>query len=239
MIYGRHPVLDAVKGGTSIDKIYVQKGMRGDFELELRQKCREDNIPIQYVPKQRLSKITSGNHQGVIAMIAELEYQQLEHILPFLFEQSKNPLIVVLDGITDVRNFGAIARSCECLGAHALVVPSKNSAPVNAEAIKTSAGALTQIPVCREKSINDALVQLQLSGLSVVVGDLSADRALYDLDLTMPLAIVMGAEGKGVHPSVLKIADQKFVIPQQGQTDSLNVSVATGVILYEVVRQRK
>lgn len=239
MIYGRHPVSDAIKAGTSIDKIYVQKGMRGDFESELRKKCRESNIPIQYVPKQRLSKITSGNHQGVIAMIAELEYQQLEHVLPFLFEQSKNPLIVVLDGITDVRNFGAIARSCECLGAHAIVVSSKNSAPINAEAIKTSAGALTQIPVCREKSLNNALAQLQMSGLSVTVGDLSADRALYDLDLTTPLAIVMGAEGKGVHPSVLKIADQKFIIPQQGHTDSLNVSVATGVILYEVLRQRK
>lgn len=238
-IYGRHPVVDAIKNGISIDKIFLQKGISGDFEQEIRSLSLSADIPLQVVPRQKMNRITSGNHQGVIAQHALLAYQQLEDVLPMIYENSQQPLIVVLDGITDVRNFGAIARSAEVLGAHAIVVPSRHSAPINAEAVKTSAGALTRIPVCRVKKMSDAITELQMAGLNVVVSSLGAKKQLYELELNIPLAVVMGSEDRGVHPSIAKAADQQFIIPQRGQTDSLNVSVATGIILYEVLRQRK
>ncbi|MEO1517573.1 MAG: 23S rRNA (guanosine(2251)-2'-O)-methyltransferase RlmB [Bacteroidota bacterium] len=238
IIYGRHPVLDALKEGQSIDKILLQKGTRGIYEKELRDLASREHIPVQMVPKEKLNRVTGGTHQGVIAFAALVAYQRLESILPFLFEQSQTPLIVLLDSITDVRNFGAIARSAECMGAHALVVGARSAAPINAESLKTSAGALGRIPVCREASLSLAIKQLQLSGLSVFASDLQAEKKLPDLDLTVPAAILLGSEGDGVHPSLLRKTDERFIIPQLGQTDSLNVSVASGVILYEAMRQR-
>ncbi|MEM9921614.1 MAG: 23S rRNA (guanosine(2251)-2'-O)-methyltransferase RlmB [Bacteroidota bacterium] len=238
IIYGRHPVLDALKSGQSIDKILLQKGGRGLYEKELRTLAAEQHIPLQYVPKEKLNRVTGGNHQGVIAFAALVAYQRLEDIRPFLFEQSVTPLIVLLDGVTDVRNFGAIARSAECLGAHALVVASKSAAPINAESVKTSAGALTRIPVCRVPSLGLAIQQLQMSGLMVLASDLQAEKQLFELELGGPTAILLGSEGAGVQATLLRKADERFIIPQRGETDSLNVSVAAGVILYEILRQR-
>jgi 23S rRNA (guanosine2251-2'-O)-methyltransferase len=175
----------------------------------------------------------------VVALQALIRYQKMEDILPMVFERSQTPLFVLLDGVTDVRNFGAIARTAEVCGAHALVITQKNSAQINPEAMKTSAGALNTIPVCREKSLITVIEYLQQSGIQVLASDLQADKAIYDLDLTAPVAFVLGAEGEGISPAVARKADQTFIIPQKGQTDSLNVSVAGGMMLYEAMRQRK
>ncbi len=238
IIYGRHPVIDAIQAGTSIDKLILQQGIRGDFEKEVRQLSKEHNIPVQVVPKERINKITRANHQGIVGYVSAIQYYMLEDVLPMLFEKEEAPLLLILDGITDVRNMGAIARSAEVLGAHALLVPKKGSAMIGPDAVKTSAGALTILPVCREHSLVKAVQYLKNSGLQVLASDLKAEKKLADLDLTLPTALIVGSEGKGTSPALIKEADQHFIIPQQGQTDSLNVSVATGIMLYEVMRQR-
>jgi 23S rRNA (guanosine2251-2'-O)-methyltransferase len=238
IVFGRHPVVDIVQAGTPVDKIILQQGIRGDFEKEIRHLSKEYEIPLQVVPKERLNKITNSNHQGVIAMISPIPFHHLEDVLPGIFERSESPLLVLLDGVTDVRNFGAIARSAEVCGAHGLVISRKKSAQVNAEAMKTSAGALSHLPICRESSILAAVEFLQLSGIKVVASDLQAKQYLSDLDLRGPLAIVVGSEGEGISPAVAARADECFLIPQIGKTDSFNVSVAAGIMLYETVRQR-
>jgi 23S rRNA (guanosine2251-2'-O)-methyltransferase len=238
IIYGRHPLVDAIRAGQSIEKILLQQGTRGEFEKELRQLTREHHIPVQVVPKDRLNQLVRGNHQGVVAFLSPIRYYQLEDLIPTIYEQSEVPLMLLLDGITDVRNMGAIARSAEICGAHAIVVPRRNSAQINAEAIKTSAGALTKIPVCRESSLVAAVDMLRISGIRLLVSDLKAERPIYDLDMTVPLALVAGAEGRGVSRDLIRAADETFIIPQRGTTDSFNVSVAAGIMLYEVTRQR-
>ena len=238
IIYGRHPVVDALRSGTPIEKVMLQQGIRGEMEKELRHLCRDENVLLQVVPKERLNKIVRGNHQGVIALQALIRYYRLEDVLPGIYEKSETPLIVLLDGVTDVRNFGAIARTAEASGAHALVIPQKNSAQINAEAMKTSAGALATIPVCRESSLIAAIEFLQLSGIKVLASSLEATKPLYELDLRQPAAFILGAEGEGISPAVARAADEQFVIPQKGTTDSFNVSVAAGMMLYEAMRQR-
>jgi len=238
LIFGRHPVLDAIRSGTPFDKLVLLQDLRGSFEKEIRQLSKLHNIPVQVVPKERLARLVKGNHQGVVGFLSFLSYYRLEDVLPGVFEKSETPLILLLDGITDVRNFGAIARSSEICGVHALVVPKKGSAQINAEALKASAGALTKIPVCREGSLITAIDFLRLSGIQVLASDLNASKRIYDLDFTLPTAIVLGSEGRGLSPAALKKVEQKFVIPQIGSTDSFNVSVATGIILYEAQRQR-
>lgn len=238
LIFGRHPVLDAIKTGTALDKLFLQKGIRGDFEREVRHLCKQHNIPLQVIPKERIQKITSGNHQGVVGLLSLLTYYKLEDVLPMIYEKSENPLFLLLDGVTDVRNFGAIARSAELCGVHALVIPQKGTAQVNADAIKTSAGALTQIPVCRETSISAAIDFLLLNGITVYASSLQAKGHLHELNFTEPSAIVIGSEGEGVSQPILRKIEEHFIIPQIGKTDSFNVSVATGIILYEVMRQR-
>lgn len=238
IIFGRHPVVDAIKAGASVDKIVMQQGIRGEFEKELRHLSKAYEIPLQVVPKERLNKMAGGNHQGVVAFIAPIPFHHLSDVLPGIFERSETPLVVVLDGVTDVRNFGAIARSAEICGAHALVISRKKSAQVNAEALKTSAGALALLPVCRESSMLAAIEMLQLSGIKVLASDLGATQYLADCDLRTPLALVVGAEGEGISPAVAAKADERFLIPQIGQTDSFNVSVAAGIMLYETLRQR-
>lgn len=238
IIIGRHPLLDAIETGVTIDKIMLQQGVRGDFERTLRQASKELAIPLQVVPKERLQKITTKNHQGVIAFISELRYYKIEDVIPMIYERSETPLLLILDGVTDVRNFGAIARSAEICGAQALIIPKKGSATINEDAIKTSAGALTKIPVCREHSLVNTIELLQLNGIQVLGSDLQASHRLQDLDMTQPVAIVMGSEGKGISTAVRQKIDQAFIIPQKGTTDSFNVSVATGIILYEALRQR-
>jgi len=238
LIYGRHPVVDAIKTGTTMDKVLLQQGTRGEFEKEIRHLCKQFNVPLKVVPKERLSKFTRGNHQGIIGVISLVTYYRLEDVLPMIYEKSETPLIVLLDGVTDVRNFGAIARSAECCGAHALVIPKKGAAQINGEALKTSAGALTNIPICRETSLIAAIEYLKLSGIKVLASDLKASKNIFELELSEPVALVIGSEGEGVSSSVLRAVDQNFIIPQKGMTDSFNVSVASGIMLYEVLRQR-
>jgi 23S rRNA (guanosine2251-2'-O)-methyltransferase len=238
IIYGRHPVLEAMHAGKTLHKVLFQEGIRGEFEKEVRHTCKQFNVPMQIVPKERLSKFVKGNHQGIVGFISLASFVSIENLLPLLFEQEQTPLLLILDGITDVRNFGAIARSAEVCGAHALIQAAKNSAHINEDALKTSAGALMRIPVCRESSLITTIEYLQNSGVQVVASDLTGQKKIMDLDLTVPTALVLGSEGDGVSEGVLRKVNERFIIPQVGQTDSFNVSVAAGIMLYETLRQR-
>ena len=238
LIIGRHPILDTIQSGGSIDKIFLQKSISKDFDTEIRKACREYGIPMQYVPKEKLNRMTSKNHQGVVGFLSMIEYKKLEDLIPFIYEQSGTPLFLILDGITDVRNFGAIARSAELCGVQAIIIPQKGGAAINEDALKTSAGALSKIGVCRESSLKKAIEKLKLNGIAVLGASLQAKQALYDLDFIGPIAIVMGSEGRGISREIEKLLDNTFLIPQVGTTDSFNVSVATGISLYEVLRQR-
>lgn len=238
IIFGRNPVVEALHSGKEIDKILLLKSIRGPFEKDIRKLCKEKNIPLQYVLGHKLDKLTKKTHQGIVAFISIVEYQSLEKIVPLIFEKGETPLLMILDGVTDVRNFGAIARSAEVLGAHAVVIGEKRSARINHDAYKTSAGAIARLPICREKSISNSISFLKSSGFRVFATDLNTDSFISDIDFTIPSAVIMGSEGDGVSSSILKQCDQKFKIPQVGQIDSLNVSVAAGVILYEILKQR-
>jgi 23S rRNA (guanosine2251-2'-O)-methyltransferase len=238
LIYGRHPIEDAIQSGANLDRVYLQQGIRGDFEKEMRRLCREHDIPLQYVPKERLDKMVRGNHQGIVGYLSLLTYYRIEDLVPLVMEKGEPPLILLLDGVTDVRNFGAIARSAEVCGAHAIVVPKSGSALINADALKASAGALTSIPVCRENSLTTATEYLQQSGIQVFASDLKSEKLLFDLDLSLPAAFILGSEDEGIQPALLKRATERFIIPQKGKTDSFNVSVAAGIMLYEATRQR-
>lgn len=238
IIYGRHPIIDAIKAGKAFDKIMLQQGIRGEYEKELRYTCRQYDIPLQVVPKERLNRFTKANHQGVIGFISLIAYQGLENVLPMIYENSETPLFLILDGVTDVRNFGAIARTAEIVGVHAIIVPKKGAALINSDALKTSAGALTKIAVCRESSLFTVVEFLQNSGVQVFASDLKASKMSYSVDFTVPTAVIIGSEDLGVQEGLLERANETFIIPQIGTTDSYNVSVATGMILYEVLRQR-
>ncbi|MEM1214884.1 MAG: 23S rRNA (guanosine(2251)-2'-O)-methyltransferase RlmB [Bacteroidota bacterium] len=237
-VFGRHPVLEALDAGQSIEKVWLQKGTRGEFEKQLRYRCRDRKVPMTIIPKERLNKLVKGNHQGVVALLAAADYQQLDDILPYLYEQSATPLFLLLDGVTDVRNFGAIARSAELCGVHAIIIPAKGSAGLTGEALKTSAGALARLAVCRVKSLVSTIQYLQESGVQVFASDLSGEQFLHELDLNVPLAFVLGSEGDGISQGVAKAADACFKIPQLGTINSFNVSVAAGIMLYEGMRQR-
>lgn len=239
MICGRNPVLEALKEGAEVSKIWLQQGTRGELEKEVRKWARERNIPVSFVPKAKLDKMVRGNHQGIAALISPTDFTDLEDLIPHIFEAGKIPLLVVLDGITDVRNLGAIARSAEVLGAHGLIFPADHSAPVNEEAVKSSAGALLRIPLCRVKSLASALDLLSASGIHLAAADLQAEATIDLIDLTEPIAILLGSEGEGLSRHSLDRADHRFIIPQYGETDSLNVSVSCGIILYEADRQRR
>ena len=232
-IYGIHSVLEAIEAGRTIDKIYVKNA-----RSEVAQKARAAGIPMQVVPDERLNRITRKNHQGVIAMMSAIEYARLHTLLPSLFDDGVLPFIPVLDGITDVRNFGAIARTAECCAVNAIVIPAHGSVSVGADAVKTSAGALNHIPVCREESITKAVKYLQESGCQIVASTEKSSQNYTTGDYTTPLALVMGAEGTGISAEVLRIADTRAAIPMFGNIGSLNVGVAAGVMMYEVVRQR-
>jgi 23S rRNA (guanosine2251-2'-O)-methyltransferase len=238
LIFGIRAVIEAVEAGKDIDKIMVKRELSGDLFKELQEICRTYDIPMQKVPVERLDRITRKNHQGVISYISAATYQKLEQIVPFLYEQGKNPFILVLDGLTDVRNFGAIARTCEVAGVDAIVIPARGSVSVNADAMKTSAGALHTIPVCRENSLKDAITFLKNSGIKVVAATEKAAKYYTETDMTVPVALVMGSEDMGVSPEHLRICDELVKIPQFGTIQSLNVSVAAGVMIYEVINQR-
>ncbi|SCD21709.1 tRNA/rRNA methyltransferase [Proteiniphilum saccharofermentans] len=238
MIFGIRAVIEAVEAGKDMDKVLVKRELSGELFLELQELLRRYEIPMQKVPVERIDRITRKNHQGVIAFTSAVTYQKLENVVPLLYEEGKIPFILVLDGVTDVRNFGAIARTCEVAGVDAIVIPERGSVSVNADAIKTSAGALHSIPVCREKSLKEAIVFLRNSGIKVVAATEKATSFYTGTDFSVPAAIVMGSEDAGVAPEHLRICDELVRIPQSGTIQSLNVSVAAGVLIYEVVRQR-
>ena len=238
MIFGIRAVIEAIEAGKDIDKVLVKRELSGELFMELQQLLREREIPMQRVPLERIDRVTRKNHQGVIAFTSAVAYQKLEHIIPLLYEQGKNPLILVLDGLTDVRNFGAIARTCEVAGVDAIVIPSKGSVTVNADAVKTSAGALHSIPVCREQSLREAIIFLKNSGVKVVTATEKASAYYTESDLTLPVAIVMGAEDTGVAADHLRVSDELVRIPQFGTIQLLIDSEAAGVLIYDVIRQR-
>lgn len=238
-IFGIRPILEAIEKGDEPERILIQKGLQGENFAMLFQKIRQRKIPFQMVPIEKLNRITRKNHQGVVAFVSLIEYQPLHSLLPLIFEKGETPLLVLLDGITDVRNMGALVRSAECAGAHAVVIPEKGVAPVNADAVKASAGALSRLPICREPNIVSAIAFLKECGLQVIALDEKGPKTIYQSDLNHPLAIVMGSEEKGVSAAALKMADQVAAIPMKGEIGSLNVSVAAGVVLFETLRQRE
>lgn len=238
MIFGIRAVIEAIQADKEIDKILVRRDLQGELAKELFDVLHGTTIQVQRVPQERLDRYTRKNHQGVIAFISAITYQKLEDIIPFVYEQGRDPFIVLLDGVTDVRNFGAIARTCECAGVDAIVIPAKGSVSVNADAIKTSAGALHVLPVCKEKSINQAIRFLQQSGVKVYAASEKAAENYTHIAYDGPTAIVMGAEDTGVSYENLLICDAMIKISQFGTIGSLNVSVASSILIYEVVRQR-
>lgn len=237
-VFGIRAVMEAIESGKEIESLFIQRGLSGHLLQELKQQLKEHQISYQQVPVEKLDRITRKNHQGVIAVISPITYQQVEHVVPVIYEKGEVPLILILDGITDVRNLGAIARSAECAGVHALVVPKRGSAEINPDAIKTSAGALYKIDVCREEDLTQTVRFLQESGIKVVVCTEKTSETIYQQDYTGPLALIMGAEDEGVSNHLIRIADGLAKIPMMGEIGSLNVSVASGVVLFEAVRQR-
>ncbi len=238
MIFGVRAVIEAVQAGKEVDKILIKKDIQSELSKELFDAIRGKKIPVQRVPIQRLNRETRKNHQGVIAFISPVTYYKVEDVVPFLFEEGKSPLFILLDGVTDVRNFGAIARTCECAGVNAIIIPSKGIVSVNADAIKTSAGALMTLPVCREENLKSTLQYLKNSGFQIVAASEKGTEIYSSIDYTAPTCIVMGAEDVGVSAPLLALCDHWASIPIVGTIDSLNVSVAAGIIVYEALKCR-
>lgn len=239
LVFGIHPVAEALHSGKVIDKVLVKKGQTGSGLHELIRTLHRSDVNIQYVPEEKLNRLTTGNHQGIIAFISEIDFYRLEEIVPLAYEKGRSPVILVPDGITDVRNFGAIARTAECAGVDALLISIKGSASVNPDAIKTSAGALYKIPVCRTGDMPASLKFLRDSGLQLLCASEKAEDSYFNVDLTVPCALIVGAEDKGISPGIIRIADRLIRIPMFGTIRSLNVSVAASLLMYEVVRQRE
>jgi len=237
-IFGIRSVIEAVKAGKEIESIYVQRGLTGEVIQELKTLLKDVDAPVHNVPVEKLNRMTQKNHQGVIAVVSSITFQKIEDIIPVIYEKGEVPLILILDGITDVRNMGAIARTAACAGVHAIIVPTKNSAQINADAIKTSAGALFTIPVCRHPSLHKTALFLQECGLQVVACTEKTNDLIYAPDYTVPTAIVMGAEDEGISNEIMRMANHLAKIPMIGEISSLNVSVSAGIILYEAIRQR-
>lgn len=238
-IFGIHAVLEAAKAGKDMDKVLVRRGGGSELLKKLLGELGSMEIPVQQVPVEKLNRITTKNHQGVIAYLSEISYVDITTLLPSIFEKGEDPLILLLDGISDVRNFGAIARSAECAGVHAIVIPASGSAAINADAIKTSAGALHRIAVCRHRDLLSVMRFLKESGLSLFAATEKASDTLYETDMNGPAALIMGSEDRGISSQLLRIADSWVSIPMKGTIASLNVSVAAGVLLFEVLRQRE
>lgn len=238
-IFGTRAVTEAVKSGKDIDKVFIKKGIRNDLVLQLLPLLKSNGVPFQYVPIEKINRLTTGNHQGVLAYISPVKYQNIENLVPFWFENGENPLVLILDGITDVRNFGAIVRTAECAGVSAIVIPTKGGAQVNADAVKTSAGALHKVPVCRHDNLLKVVKYLKNTGFQTFGASEKAETIFTEADFTGPAAVIMGAEDYGISKELLAAADVWTKIPIFGEIESLNVSVAAGVMLYEVVKQRQ
>lgn len=238
-LYGIHPVMEAVKAGRRFDKVLLKQGLEGQQFRELYGLLGEKNIPYQFVPIDRLNRAVRGAHQGVVAYISQIDYVGLEDMVSNALATTPAPILVILDGVSDVRNLGAIARTLECVGGKGIIVPAKGGAAINAEAVKASAGALMRIDTCKVPNLRYAAYYLKQAGFRLVAATEKVDNYIYDVDLTGPVAVIMGSEGKGISSAMLELADVKAAIPMSGEIGSLNVSIASAVILYEAVRQRQ
>jgi 23S rRNA (guanosine2251-2'-O)-methyltransferase len=233
-----HPVLEALYAEREIEKIIVSTSLRGQYMGEVRALCEKNQVPLQYGPNEWFNKIPKVNHQGIIGYLSVIEYQPIEQILPMIYDKGETPFLLILDRITDVRNFGAIARTATCAGVHAIIVPSRGHALINSDAVKTSAGALNIIPICREENLKETITFLKNSGLLIVAATEKAKNDYNTVEMTGPVALIMGSEEDGISSAYLEMCDVKVRIPLYGEIASLNVSVATGIVLYEMVRQR-
>ncbi len=237
-IFGLRPVIEALEAGKTVDKVFLQNALQGPIYAELKALLGEHKIRPNYVPVEKLNRLTRKNHQGVVAFISEVPFHSIENLLPEIFEAGKTPFLLILDRLTDVRNFGAICRTAECVGIDAVIIPEKGGAPINSDAIKTSAGAIYNLKICKEKNLAHAVDFLQQSGVQVFSATEKAQKLVYDVDFTQPCALVMGNEETGISKDVLHHSDEKIKLPIEGKTQSLNVSVACGAILYEAMRQK-
>ena len=238
LVIGRKAIIEALQTGKQLERIYMQTTVHGDVIDEIKDLAEKQKVPINKVPVEKLNNFNVSNHEGCVAVIAKVQYQHLQDIISFVVDKGEVPLFLILDGITDIRNIGGIARSAFCFGVNAIIIPDKGVGALNEDAVLTSAGALEQIAVCRVSSLMKAVDELHLNGIKVYASETKATNKIFELDLWEPCAIVMGGEEKGVYPALLKICDDQFQIPMTGDFDSLNVSVATGIILYEVMKQR-
>ena len=237
-IYGTRAVIEAINTGKIIEKVFIKTGLNNELYQQLLSLIKEFEIAFQFVPLEKINRITRKNHQGVVAFISPIEYTNIEMLLPAIFESGQEPLLLILDQITDVRNFGAIARSAECAGVHAIIIPEKGMARIGADAIKTSAGALHHVPVCKTTNLLRTILYLKDSGIQIVAATEKADKIYTQGNFKTPVAIVMGSEESGISQSILNIADQQLKIPLFGNIESLNVSVSAALMMYEAVRQR-
>jgi 23S rRNA (guanosine2251-2'-O)-methyltransferase len=238
-IFGIRAIIEAISSGKTIDKVFLQKGLHGELFNQLETLLRKQSINSSYVPVEKLNRLTKGNHQGAVAQISPIEFHDIETLVSSVINSGKTPLFLLLDQLSDVRNFGAIIRTAECTGVNGIIIQKKGGAPVNGDTIKTSAGAVFKIPICKVDHIKDAVFYMQASDIKVIAATEKTNDLLYDVSFTEPCAIIMGSEGRGINPSILKVVDAKAKLPLLGEIESLNVSVACGAFLYEVVRQRR
>ncbi len=239
VVFGVRAVIEAIKAEREINRILIQKGMNKDLFMELKEVLQGKDYNLQFVPVEKLNKVTTANHQGVLAYVSPIEYKSIEELVDQLMEEGKKPSVLVLDRITDVRNFGGLARTAECLGVDAILIPAKGSALVTADAVKTSAGALNRIPVCKTNDLKNSLFYLQQSGMRIVACTEKSKIPMYEVNLRGAVAVIMGSEESGISSDLLNLADIKARIPMDGEIASLNVGVATGMVLYEKMRQEK
>ena len=237
-IFGIRPIIEAINSGKTIDKLFIQKGLHNDLFVELWKLVRLKRVNYKHVPIEKINRLTKKNHQGVFAFISPVDFFNIEDVIPSIYEEGKIPLILVLDRITDIRNFGAITRTAECAGVDGVLVPEQNAAAINSDALKTSAGALHKIKICRTWNLKLAVQFLKDSGLQIIACTEKTDDNFYQSDFNKPTAIIMGSEENGISQDLIKLSNKQISIPLKGQISSLNVSVATGIILYEVLRQR-
>ena len=238
LVIGRKAVIESLQSGQQLDRIYLDAKAQGQDINEIKRLAAQNAVPVNYVPVAKLNSFNISDHEGCVAQIAIVHYQDLQQVISFVVEKGEIPLFLMLDGITDIRNIGGIARTAYCTGVHAIIIPDKGVGALNEDAIQTSAGALEKITVCRVNSLMKAVDELHLNGIKVFASEMTADKNVFDCDFKEPCAIVMGSEEKGIYPALLKICDEKIKIPMKGEFESLNVSVSTGIILYEVMRQR-
>lgn len=237
-IFGIRAIIETINSGKEIDKLLIQKGLGNDLIKELLKTARDHHVPVSQVPAEKLNRITRKNHQGAIAFLSAVRYASLDNIIDETYQKGKEPFFLILDRVTDVRNFGAIARTAECAGVDGIIIPSRGSAAINSDAMKTSAGALNYIPVCRVENLKSTITFLKDSGIQIVACTEKTDQSIYELNFNQPIAILLGSEEDGISPEYLKLSDFKGKIPMAGQIDSLNVSVSAAVAIFEAIRQR-